>query len=205
LQKLLNPFPQIYDKPFSADVGTLLHDGATIPRLTSGSRVVVASTVESAAFSVSFADIRLRATIFRGAISSRGKNAKRRFADASRYDEIPTIFNAFSLNAPSSSRSSRAFASENRRTSATKKVSLTATIRKSEITQTYCSIERRSSPSRRFKSFVRRRTRDERLDARPGRNERRTSVGEQAFQTIDTRSWQEEKACDVCSYRCFSA
>jgi len=64
LQKLLNPFPQIYDKPFSADVGTSLHDGATIHRSTSGSRVVVASTDESAAFSVSFADFRFAQIVF---------------------------------------------------------------------------------------------------------------------------------------------
>jgi len=73
LQKLLNPFPQIYDKPFSADVGTSLHDGATIHRSTSGSRVVVASTVESAAFSVSFADFSLRALVFAANVESRKK------------------------------------------------------------------------------------------------------------------------------------
>ncbi|MBP3558968.1 MAG: hypothetical protein J6K20_14890 [Thermoguttaceae bacterium] len=100
MQKLLNPFPQIYDKHFSADVGTLLHDGATIPPLDE--RKPSRRRVDGRVGGV-FRFLRRfsrRVVCFRGAISSRGKNAKRRFADASRNDEIPTIFHAFSLNSP---------------------------------------------------------------------------------------------------------
>jgi hypothetical protein len=112
LQKLLNPFPQIYDKPFSADVGTLLHDGATIPRLTSGSRVVVASTVESAAFSVSFADFASRNLFQRRDFESR-KKRETSVSDASRNDEIPTIFNVFSRVSPSRRSLFQAFRAKN--------------------------------------------------------------------------------------------
>jgi hypothetical protein len=99
LQKLLNPFPQIYDKPFSADVGTLHHDGATIPRSTSGSRVVVASTVESAAFSVSFVDFRfaqlLFATRFRVEGKTRNVGLPTRRA-TTRYRRFSTLFARYS-------------------------------------------------------------------------------------------------------------